>query len=83
MLSLLFTFVFALIGMAFFTLCERKLLAAFQLRKGPNKVGFMGLIQAFADAGKLFTKQPIIFVLRNWMAYILAPRFLLFVAIFT
>ena len=38
---------------AFLTLYERQTLAAIQRRKGPNVVGFMGLLQAFADAFKL------------------------------
>jgi len=42
---------------AFLTLYERQTLAAIQRRKGPNVVGFMGLLQAFADAFKLLFKE--------------------------
>jgi NADH:ubiquinone oxidoreductase subunit 1 (chain H) len=42
---------------AFLTLYERQTLAAIQRRKGPNIVGFMGLLQAFADAFKLLFKE--------------------------
>ena len=46
-----------LIAVAFVTLLERKILGFSQLRLGPNKVSFSGLLQPFRDAIKLFTKQ--------------------------
>nr|QDH52427.1 NADH dehydrogenase subunit 1 [Gordionus wolterstorffii] len=45
-----------LISMSFYTLLERKMLGSAQLRKGPNKVLVMGLVQPFSDALKLLTK---------------------------
>nr|YP_008994655.1 NADH dehydrogenase subunit 1 [Meriones unguiculatus]AGM47721.1 NADH dehydrogenase subunit 1 [Meriones unguiculatus]AGX00692.1 NADH dehydrogenase subunit 1 [Meriones unguiculatus]QHN51478.1 NADH dehydrogenase subunit 1 [Meriones unguiculatus] len=48
-----------LIAMAFLTLVERKILGYMQFRKGPNIVGPYGMFQPFADAMKLFTKEPL------------------------
>nr|YP_009133127.1 NADH dehydrogenase subunit 1 [Myospalax aspalax]AKC58402.1 NADH dehydrogenase subunit 1 [Myospalax aspalax] len=48
-----------LIAMAFLTLVERKILGYMQLRKGPNIVGPYGILQPFADAMKLFIKEPL------------------------
>ena len=49
-----------LISVAFLTLAERKVLAAMQMRRGPNVVGPFGLLQPFADAIKMLMKETII-----------------------
>jgi NADH-quinone oxidoreductase subunit H len=53
----IFVIVFVLIAVAYFTVVERKIMGAIQRRKGPNVIGFLGLLQAFADGLKLFAKE--------------------------
>lgn len=67
------SFIAALLAMAFYTLFERKVLAHAQLRKGPGKVGFLGVPQPLADALKLFLKQRVIPRKANRGGFIIAP----------
>src|SRR4051794_32826059 len=62
-----------LIGVAYLTLAERKVLAAIQIRKGPNVVGPFGLLQPFADALKMLMKETIIPSGANRLLFLLAP----------
>jgi NADH-quinone oxidoreductase subunit H len=63
-----------LIGVvAFLTYFERKVIAAMQLRKGPNVVGPFGLFQPLADGMKLLFKEPIIPYGANKIIFLLAP----------
>src|SRR5271163_1600509 len=62
-----------LIGVAYLTLAERKVLAAMQLRKGPNVVGPFGLWQPFADALKMLMKETIIPSGSNPLLFLMAP----------
>jgi NADH-quinone oxidoreductase subunit H len=62
-----------LIAVAYLTYAERKVMAAMQLRRGPNVVGPFGLLQPFADALKLFMKETVIPTGSNKFLFILAP----------
>ena len=62
-----------LIGVAYLTYAERKVIAAMQLRKGPNVVGPFGLLQPIADAIKLLFKETILPAGSNRVVFLMAP----------
>ena len=62
-----------LLAVAMLTYAERKVMAAMQLRMGPNVVGPFGLLQAFADGAKLFLKETILPTSANKGVFIIAP----------
>jgi NADH-quinone oxidoreductase subunit H len=62
-----------LIGVAYLTYAERKVLAAMQLRRGPNVVGPFGLWQPFADALKMLMKETVIPSGSNRLLFLMAP----------
>nr|QAB45722.1 NADH dehydrogenase subunit 1 [Callosciurus erythraeus]QAB45735.1 NADH dehydrogenase subunit 1 [Callosciurus erythraeus] len=80
MINLLLLIIPILLAMAFLTLVERKLLGYMQLRKGPNVVGPYGLLQPFADAMKLFIKEPLKPLTSSIFLFIMAPSLALTLA---
>jgi len=78
--ALVYLTVFAVAGL-FLVLMERRVAAWFQLRIGPNRVGFQGLLQTMADALKLVSKELTGTVKADKFLYNLAPYFVIISAL--
>ena len=71
--KILIVLVPVLIGAAYFSVVERKVLAYMQARVGPNRVGFKGMLQPIADAIKLMCKELIVPTASNKILFFIAP----------
>jgi len=76
-ISALIKIICLLIAIAYFTIAERKIMAAIQRRRGPNIVGFWGLLQPLADGLKLIVKEMVIPTHANSRIFVVAPIVLL------
>nr|YP_005353020.1 NADH dehydrogenase subunit 1 [Philanthus triangulum]AET62620.1 NADH dehydrogenase subunit 1 [Philanthus triangulum] len=71
--SMMILIIFIMIGVAFLTLMERKVLGYIQDRKGPNKNFYLGMFQPFSDAIKLLLKEVFLLGLSNYNIYYISP----------
>jgi NADH-quinone oxidoreductase subunit H len=62
-----------LISVAYFTLVERKFMGSIHRRRGPNVIGYLGLLQPLSDGLKLFAKETILPSNANIIVFTIAP----------
>jgi NADH-quinone oxidoreductase subunit H len=62
-----------ILGVAYFTYWERKILAWMHVRIGPNRVGWKGLLQPFADVIKMLLKENVVPRSANRFLFLTAP----------
>jgi NADH-ubiquinone oxidoreductase chain 1 len=64
-----------MVGVAFLTLLEHKVLGYIHIRKCPNKVGFVGIFQPYRYAIKLFSREQYFPLVSNYLIYYFSPIF--------
>jgi len=80
-LKILLIIIPLLLSVAYFTLAERKIMASIQRRRGPNVIGYLGLLQPLADGLKLFIKETILPTSANILIFLLAPLLTFFLSL--
>jgi NADH-quinone oxidoreductase subunit H len=79
----LILFISIILMMAFLTLIERRVIGSIQARIGPNRVGFNGILQPFADVLKLLVKEIVIPSSASKLLFVIAPLLALIPALCT
>jgi NADH-quinone oxidoreductase subunit H len=72
-----------LVSVAYFTLCDRKIMAALQRRVGPSIVGFFGLLQPLADGVKLVLKEAVVPKNTSYGLFVGSPIFVFTLSVAT
>lgn len=80
-LKILIIIIPLLISVAYFTLAERKIMGSIQRRRGPNVIGYLGLLQPLADGLKLFVKETILPSNANIAVFLFAPLLTFFLSL--
>jgi len=80
-LKILIIIIPLLISVAYFTLAERKVMGSIQRRRGPNVIGYLGLLQPLADGLKLFVKETILPSNANLVIFLFAPLLTFFLSL--
>ena len=70
-----------MVGVAFLTLLECRVLGCIHIRKGLNRVRFVGILQPFSDAIKLFTREQYFPLVSNYLMYYFSPIFGFFLSL--